>query len=117
MNLKPSEYLDLTIRKLNVKNDRQMAMKFGWRDSKVNNYRHNRQAMDNEASRQIAAELEMPVIKVIADMEAFRAEKKNDKTLFEEWTKVSKMAGVANLKLLILLPFLSILIRQYCILC
>lgn len=114
--MKPSEYIDLVKNKIGAKNDNELSVKINWRASKTNNYRHNRQLMDNEAARQVAEILEMPVIAIIADMEAQRAK---DKEAKKEWIKLAKMTaqrGFASTNLLLILSFFSWTF-QNCILC
>lgn len=58
--MKPSDYLDLAQKKVGVRSDNALGVKLKWGRSKINNYRHNRQMMDNEAARQIAEVLDIP---------------------------------------------------------
>jgi|GEM_PF-6124766 len=114
--MKTSDYLDLAQKKTGARNDNQLCELLGWRSSKVNNYRHNRQAMDNEAARQIAEVLEIPVLAVIADMEAERQKDPSKKKAWRMLSKMSKQSGRATANLLFLLPFPAIW-AALCILC
>ena len=114
--MKPNQYLDLAIKKAGVKNDNQLMQAIGWGKSKVNNYRHNRQLMDNEAARQIAELINVPVMQVIADMEAERAKEKETRNAWKMLSKMSKEAGKATSNLLILNVIFS-LSALYYILC
>jgi transcriptional regulator with XRE-family HTH domain len=104
--MKTSEYLDLAQKKLEVKNDNQLVDKMGWAKSQVNNYRHNRQQMDNEAARKIAELLEIPVWKVIADMETLRAKDEPTRKAWKMLAKLSNQKGVALPSALILNVFI-----------
>lgn len=114
--MNPDKYIDLIQKKENLKNDNQVRVALNWSMSKVNNYRHNRQAMDNETARQTAEILEMPVIKVIADMETFRAKRIDDKKALKAWDKLSKQAGLASTSLLICLSFIFLAVLHALIL-
>jgi ribosome-binding protein aMBF1 (putative translation factor) len=83
-----SQYLDLAMKKRNLRSDNQLSKELGWSKSKVNNFRHNRQAMDNESCRIIAEVIEIPVWEVIADMELYRAEKQNDEVKKKSMEKI-----------------------------
>lgn len=91
--MKPSDYLDLAQKKVGVRSDNALGVKLKWGRSKINNYRHNRQMMDNEAARQIAEVLDIPVWQVVADMEAQRA--KDDVTR-RKWLELAKSTSVAG---------------------
>jgi len=114
--MKTSEYLDLAQKKLEVKNDNQLVDKMGWAKSQVNNYRHNRQQMDNEAARKIAELLEIPVWKVIADMETIRAKDEPTRKAWKMLSKLSAQKGYALPSMLILNAFIFN-VAAYCILC
>jgi len=114
-----SEYLDLAMKKAEMRSDNELARALNWSKSQVNNYRHNRQAMDNNAAMQIAEMLEIPVWCAIADMESIRAEKKGDRTLERKWSKLAKLTkqtGLATANLLINMA-LFVPVAVYCILC
>lgn len=83
--MKTSDYLDLAQKKTGKRNDNQLSELLGWSRSKVNNYRHNRQGMDNEAARQIAEILDVPVWQIIADMEAERQKDPSKKRHGQSW--------------------------------
>jgi hypothetical protein len=114
--MKTSDYLDLAQKKSGARNDNQLKKLLGWGDSKINNYRHNRQAMDNEAARQIAELLEVPVWQIIADMEIQRAKDEPTRKAWKMLGKLSKQGGRATANLLFLLPFPAFGLLHY-ILC
>ena len=98
--MKTSEYLDLAQKLTGTRNDNQLMKVMGWKPSQVNNYRHDRQPMDNEQARQIAEITNIPVLSVIVDMELIRAERQNDVDKTNAWKKLarlSKEAGAATL--------------------
>lgn len=105
--MKTSEYLDLAIKKHDLRNDNQLSNAMGWGSSKVCNYRKNRQAMDNEAAREMAVFLDVPVWNIIADMEAMRAK---DPTKKKAWAKLAKMkhqSGMAITSMMLTLILLA----------
>lgn len=114
--MKTSDYLDLAQKKTGKRNDNQLSELLGWSRSKVNNYRHNRQHMDNEAARQIAELIDVPVITVIADMEAQRIKNPEGKKAWKMIAKMTAQRGFASTNLLLLLSFFSWTVK-YCILC
>jgi len=89
--MKTSEYLDLAQRKTGARNDNQLMKLMKWKPSQINNYRHDRQPMDNEQARQIAEVTEVNIVKVIADMEIIRAERKNNSEAKKAWKELAKM--------------------------
>ena len=91
--MKCSDYLDLAMKKRGLRNDRQIALELEWSSSKIFNYRHNRQMMDNEAARQIAELLDIPVWQVIADMEIERAKDEPTRKAWKMLAKMSKQGG------------------------
>jgi hypothetical protein len=72
--------------------------------------------MDNEACRQLAELLNIPVMQIIADMEIYRAKDEPTRKAWKLLAKISSQSGVANPILLIILSFLSVGGVQY-ILC
>jgi hypothetical protein len=115
--MKCSEYLDAAIKKSGVKNDNQLKDVLKWRSSKVHNYRHNKQFMDNEAAREIAELIEVPVLKIIADMEIMRAKNKEHKSAWLKLSKLTKHSGTASTNLLININLIITGSALYCILC
>lgn len=110
-----AEYLDLAIKKAEVKNDNQLAIKLGWSRAKISNYRNLKQAMDNEAALELSEFMDIPVLKIIADMEVQRGKSSNKNT----WVRLAKMTqqmGSASAMLLIPLSILAAYVQQ-CILC
>ena len=114
--MKTSDYLDLAQKKTGKRNDNQLSQLLGWSRSKVNNYRHNRQHMDNEAARQIAELIDVPVITVIADMEAQRVKNPEGKKAWKMIAKMTAQQGLASTNLLLILSFFSWTFHN-CILC
>lgn len=112
--MKTSDYLDLAQKATGKRNDNQLSVMLGWSRSKINNYRHNRQGMDNEAARQIAEVLDIPVIQIIADMEIQRAKEEPTKRAWMKLAKTIKQTGGITPNLLFLMSFMSSLL---CILC
>ena len=99
----------------NLGTDYALAKMLGWSPHKIYQYRDG-QSMDNNAARQIAEILDMPVITVIADMEAQRAKDENVKEAWKMLSKSSTQKGLALPKQLILNAFIF-WGAAYCILC
>lgn len=113
--MKSYEYIEEVRRIKGLDTDYKAAKMLGWGQNKITQYK-NGQTMDNEAARQIAEILDIPVLAIIADMEAQRA--KDDATR-NKWIQLAKMTaqqGLASTNLMILLGFLSGAVK-YCILC
>jgi len=66
--------------------------------------------MDNEAARQIAKILDIPVWTIITNMEAQKQKDPSKKKAWKMLSKMTKQAEKTSTKLLITLPFLSYLI-------
>jgi len=114
--MKTTEYLDLAKKKHGFNSDNKLAIKLGWSRTKISNYRNLPQQMDNEAARQMAKLVEIPVLTIIADMEALRQKDPSKKRAWSTIAKMTKEAGLASTNLLINISlFSSTLI--YCILC
>jgi transcriptional regulator with XRE-family HTH domain len=111
--MKPSDYLDLAHKKMGVRTDNKLREKLNWSSSKVNNYRHNKQMMDNEAARQIAEVLDVPVWQVIADMEINRAKDEPTRKAWMKLSKLKKEAGAVIPNLLILQGLLAVLTGNF----
>jgi len=114
--MKTSEYLDLAKKTHGMRSDNELARILEWSKSQVNNYRHNRQQMDNEAARKYAEFIDIPVWQVIADMEAQRQKDPVKKQAWKMLSKSSTQKGVALPKQLILNAFIF-WGAAYCILC
>jgi len=110
--MKTSEYLDLAKKTHGMRSDNELARSLNWSKSQVNNYRHNRQQMDNEAARKCAEFIDVPVWKIIADMEIQRAKDEPTRKAWKMLSKLSKEAGSISTKLLFLLPFLSLMVAN-----
>jgi hypothetical protein len=118
--MKPSEYLDLAKKATKAASDNDFARIASWGKSQVNNYRHNRQNMDNEQCRIVSELTGVDLVQIIADMEQLRAEKRGNKEGKRAWARISKMkdqAGNASSKLLINMGIISLVTSVYCILC
>jgi len=72
--------------------------------------------MDNEAARQVAEILGIPLIKIIADMEVQRAKNERQRNAWLKLSKLTNEAGQASTNLLISLAIFSAG-SVYCILC
>jgi len=105
------EYIEEVKRSNGLDTDYQAAKMLGWKPHKIYQYRDG-QSMDNEAARQIAEILKIPVLSVIADMEAMRQKDPNKKKAWKMLSKMTKQSGRASAKLLLSLPFLSYLIAM-----
>jgi hypothetical protein len=81
------EYLDQAKKAKNLASDNQLALALGWGRQKISNYRSGKQHMNNEAARVFAGFIKVPVIKIIADMEAQRT---HDEISRRAWSKLSK---------------------------
>jgi len=103
------EYIEKVKKVKGLDTDYKVAKMMSWANNKITQYK-NGQSMDNEAARQIAEILDIPVWTVIADMEAQRQKDPSKKKAWKMLSKMTKQAGRASTKLLITLPFLSYLI-------
>ena len=114
--MKTSEYLDLAKKTHGMRSDNELARVLSWSKSQVNNYRHNRQQMDNEAARKCAEFIDIPVWQVIADMETLRAKDEPTRKAWKMLSKLSNEKGFALPSMLILNSFIFSG-AVYCILC
>jgi len=96
-----SEYLDMAIKAHNLRNDSQLATALNWNRQKISNYRHQKQAMDNEAAREFAEFTDIPILQIIADMEAQRQKDPSKKKAWSKLAKMTKQAGGVTANLLI----------------
>jgi transcriptional regulator with XRE-family HTH domain len=85
--------------------DYKVCKLMGWSRNKISQYK-NGQGMDNEACRQVAEVLEIPVWGVIADMEAMRQSDHEKKQAWIELAKLSKEAGSVAITLLLIMPII-----------
>jgi hypothetical protein len=76
-----------------LQTDYAVAKFLGWKQNKITQYR-NGQGMDNDAALQVAEILEVPVIGIIADMQAQRAK---DEVTKNKWIQLAKSTGVAGM--------------------
>lgn len=109
------EYIQEVKRSNGLDTDYKVAKLLGCGQNKITQYR-NGQTMDNETARQIAEILNVPVLTIIADMEAERQKDPAKKKAWKMLSKLSQQSGRATANLLFSIPFLSALV-QYCILC
>jgi len=109
------EYIQEIKRVNGLDTDYKVAKMLNWPQNKITQYR-NGQGMDNEAARQIAEILDIPLLKVIADMEVMRAKTEPTRKAWKMLAKMSKEAGFAGTNLLILLSIFSNVALE-CILC
>jgi predicted transcriptional regulator len=107
--MKSYEYIEKVKEIKQLDTDYKVAKMMGWHQHKISNYKDG-QSMDNEAARQVAEILDVPLMKVIADMESQRFERQGKTEKAKAWSKLSKMAGNITSNLLFLLPFWSILL-------
>jgi hypothetical protein len=115
--MQTSEYLDLALKATGARNDNQLRDHLKWGKSQMHNYRHDKQPMDNKQALELAEMLDIPVMKIIADMEAIRAEKKDNEMLKCKWENISRMAGFVSPNLLFLLALSPFVVRVFYILC
>ena len=87
-----ADYLDKAMKLRDIRNDSQLAQALNWSRAKVSNYRHLKQAMDNDACREIAGFLDISVIEVIANMEVQRAKDSGHR---KAWKKLAKLSSQA----------------------
>jgi len=106
-----SQYIDKVKKVMDLDTDYKVSKMLGWKQNKISQYRKG-QGMDNDAARQIAEILNIPVWGVIADMEAARQKDPDKVEAWEKLSRMTKQAGRASAKLLITLPFLSYLIAM-----
>jgi len=110
------EYLDLAKKREQLNSDNKLAIRLGWSRTKISNYRNLPQQMDNEACRQMAEFLKIPVWSVIADMEAQRQKDPSKKKAWSKLAKMTKQAGGVSANLLMNIALFSGA-AVYCILC
>jgi hypothetical protein len=109
------EYIAEVKRINGLDTDYKAAKMLGWSQHKITNYK-NGQTMDNEAARQIAEILDVPLIKIIADMEVMRAKTEPTRKAWKMLSKMSNQSGVALPSLLIFNVFIFCG-ATFCILC
>ncbi|CAJ0781928.1 hypothetical protein R77555_00875 [Ralstonia mannitolilytica] len=77
------KYLDDLRDKLGVKTDKEVIAKLGWSTGTISNWRKGRMFMTNQTAGQVAELLGVPVIQIIAAVEADREEVTGQKSF---WT-------------------------------
>lgn len=87
------EYIAEVKRINGLDTDYKAAKMLGWSQHKITNYK-NGQTMDNEAARQIAEILDVPLIKIIADMEVMRAKTEPTRKAWKMLSKMSNQSGL-----------------------
>jgi hypothetical protein len=101
------EYMDEVKRIKGLDTDYKAAKMLGWAQNKITQYK-NGTTMDNEAARQVAEVLDIPLMKIIADMEEQRQKDPAAKRAWSKLAKMTKQAGKATTNLLIYMAlFLS----------
>lgn len=96
--------------------DYKVAKLLGWKQNKITQYR-NGQGMDNEAARQIAQVLNVPVWQIIADMEIQRAKDEPTRKAWKMLQRVRKESGEIAPNLLITKGIVGSVVALVCILC
>jgi len=109
------EYIAEVKRINGLDTDYKAAKMLGWNQHKITNYK-NGQTMDNEAARQVAEILNVPLLKIIADMEVMRAKTEPTRKAWKMLSKLSSEKGCALPSMLILNAFIFN-VAAYCILC
>lgn len=87
------EYVQRVKQAKGLETDYAVAKLMGWSPQKIYQYRDG-QGMDNSAALQVAELLDVPVMAVIADMEAQRAK---DEVTKNKWLQLAKSTGVAGM--------------------
>jgi hypothetical protein len=105
------QYVDKIREFKGLDSDYKVCKLMGWPTNRTTRYRDG-VTLDNEAARQVAEILEIPVWQVIADMEAERQKDPAKKKAWKMLSKMQKQAGRATAKLLITLPFLLVLVQS-----
>jgi len=109
------EYIEKVKKVMNLETDYKVCKMMKWPTNRATMYK-NGQSMDNEAARQIAEILEIPVWTIIADMEAQRQKDPSKKKAWSKLAKMTKQAGGVSTNLLINMALFSSA-AVYCILC
>lgn len=87
------EYVQKVKQVKGLPTDYAVAKMMGWAPNKIYQYREG-QGMDNDAALQVAEVLDVPVIGIIADMQAQRAK---DEVTKNKWLQLAKSTGVAGM--------------------
>jgi len=110
------EYLQEVKKNNNLDTDYKVCKLMNWPTNRATMYK-NGQSMDNEAARQVAEVLELPLMQVIADMEVQRAKDEPTRKAWKLLAKMTKQSGRAATNLLISLGVLANSTAVLCILC
>lgn len=110
------EYIQEVKKTAGLETDYAVAKHFGWAPTKIYQYRDG-QGLGNLESVQIAEELGIDILAVIADMELQRAKTEEAKSVWARISKMRKEAGAALPNLLFLNGFIAFCVSQYYILC
>jgi hypothetical protein len=97
--MRVAKYLDELQRALSVKTDKDVAAKMGWTHSVPSNWRKGRSYMTNQTAGQISAVLNVPVMHIIAAVEADREEMTGQRSFWTDFflrtTGVSAVVALA----------------------
>jgi len=110
------EYLQEVKKINNLDTDYKVCKLMNWPTNRATMYK-NGQSMDNEAARQVAEILNVPLMKIIADMEIQRAKDEPTRKAWKMLAKMTKQSGKATTNLLILLGVFTNSTAVLCILC
>jgi hypothetical protein len=110
------EYINEVKQAKGLDSDYKVCKMMNWPTNRVTMYK-NGQSMDNEAARQVAEILGVPVWQVIADMESERQKDPAKKKAWKMLSKMQKQAGRVTANSLFLLAFSSISSSLFYILC
>ncbi|AEK61974.1 hypothetical protein [Collimonas fungivorans] len=80
-----SKYLDQLQKALDVKTDKDVAKLMGWTHSVPSNWRKGHSFMTNQAAASVSEKLGIPVIEVIAAVEADREEVSGQKSFWTDF--------------------------------
>ena len=106
------EYIEEVKRANGLDTDYKVCKLLGWSQNKVTQYK-NGTTMDNEAARQVAEILNLPLMQIIADMESERQKDPSKKKAWKMLAKLSKQGGKAAYNLLIVNSIISFLVIYY----
>jgi hypothetical protein len=84
-SMRVGKYLDELQQALGVKTDKDVALKMGWTHSVPSNWRKGRSYMTNQTAGQISAVLNVPVMHIIAAVEADREEMTGQRSFWTDF--------------------------------
>ncbi|SPD67814.1 conserved protein of unknown function (plasmid) [Cupriavidus taiwanensis] len=100
--MRVEKYLDSLQHALGVKTDKEVAQKMGWSHSVPSNWRRGRGFMTNQTAGQISEIIAVPVIEIIAAVEADREEITGQKSFWTDFfQRTARNAAPATLALLV----------------